>query len=320
MMAVGLFMIIFDFSSMLNPENSIIRYLNSLDGINAASAIKILGTNIFYNGYTGSRNIFYRKKLIPKYGRYKYSLYCDFIPKTVMVFLIGWLPFYNIGDVTKRVWVANLLFAIYNAYGFNNQLEACASNISPDPKERIMVRTFPIKISHLAWNIIAIIIPVFIGFCKDEWADIAVFKYILPFTFLAFAIITILLAGRIKERIPQPPLDKKVNISFWDGMTGVMYNKYKWINTIVGLLDSLGNGMLAFTTILYLYTYFFLKHHLFFLKSPWQCDRCFQPEIPIFVCFQFQFFSFRKTDTDPLVTLLIRKLFCFTDLFRSTLP
>ena len=38
-------------------------------------------------------------------------------------------------------------------------------------------------------------------------------------------------------------------------MTGVMYNKYRWINTIVSLLDSLGNGMLAFTTILYLYTF-----------------------------------------------------------------
>lgn len=62
-------------------------------------------------------------------------------------------------------------------------------------------------------------------------------------------------AGRIKERIPQPPLEKKVSISFWDGMFGVMRNKYKWIQTIVGLLDSLGNGMLAFTTILYLYTF-----------------------------------------------------------------
>ncbi|MBR5619208.1 MAG: MFS transporter, partial [Clostridia bacterium] len=62
-------------------------------------------------------------------------------------------------------------------------------------------------------------------------------------------------AGRIQERIPQPPIDKKVQIKFWDGMFGVMRNKYKWMNTIVGLLDSLGNGMLPFVTILYLYTF-----------------------------------------------------------------
>ena len=62
-------------------------------------------------------------------------------------------------------------------------------------------------------------------------------------------------AGKIKERIPQPPLEKKVKINFWDGMFGVLRNKYRWIQTIVSLLDSLGNGMLAFTTILYLYTF-----------------------------------------------------------------
>lgn len=256
MIIVGLFLIIFDFSPMLNPSNSIIRYINSLDGINSASAIKILGTYIFVNGYGGARNIFWRKKLIPKFGRYKYSLYSDFLPKTVMVFIIGWLPIYkSLGDVATRVWAANLLFSIYNVYTFNNQLETCAQNISPDPKERIWVRTFPIKLSHFIWNIVDALIPVFIGFCRDEWADIAVFKYVIPFTFLFFAALTLFLARRVEERIPQPPIEKKVNISFWDGMTGVLYNKYRWINNIVTLLDSLGNGMLAFTTILYLYTF-----------------------------------------------------------------
>ena len=256
MIAVGLAMITLDFSSLLPAGSALVKYLNSLDGINAASAIKILGTYIFVNGYGGARNIFWRKKLIPKFGRYKYTLYSDFLPKTIMVFLIGWLPFYKtIGDVTTRVWVANLLFAVYNVYAFNNQLETCAQNISPDPQERIWVRTFPIKLSHFVWNIVDILIPVFIGFCRDEWADIAVFKYVIPFTFMFFAGLTLVLARRVRERIPQPPLDRKVNISFWDGMTGVMYNKYRWINTIVSLLDSLGNGMLAFTTILYLYTF-----------------------------------------------------------------
>ncbi len=255
MIAVGLVMLLGDFSGMLNASSGFAGYLNSLEGINCVSAIKILGTNILCNGWGGARNIFWRKKLVPKYGRYKYSLYSDFVPKTIMVFLIGWLPFYNIGDVTRRVWLANLLFSVYNIYGFVNQLETCAENVSPDPKERIMVRTFPIKISHLFHSIVAIIIPVLIGFCKDEWADIAVFKYVVPFTFLFFASLTFVFAGKIKERIPQPPLEKKIQISFWEGMTGVMYNKYKWINTIVGLLDSLGNGMLAFSTILYLYTF-----------------------------------------------------------------
>ena len=252
----GLFLIFFDFTPYLPETNKLVAYLNGLDGISAASAIKIFGTHILWNGWAGARNIFWRKKLIPKFGRYKYSLYCDFLPKTIMVWLIGWLPFYStITDVTTRVWVANLLFSIYNLFGFGNNLETCTQNISPNVRERIFVRSYPIKLSHIFQSIMAIILPAIIDMCPNDWADIAVFKWIIPVTFTVFSLTTMIFAGRIKERIPQPPIEKKVNINFWDGMFGVLRNKYKWIQTIVGLLDSLGNGMLAFTTILYLYTF-----------------------------------------------------------------
>ena len=252
----GLFLIFFDFTPYLPETNKLVAYLNGLEGISAASAIKIFGTHILWNGWAGARNIFWRKKLIPKFGRYKYSLYCDFLPKTIMVWLIGWLPFYStITDVTTRVWVANLLFSIYNLFGFGNSLETCTQNISPNVRERIFVRSYPIKLSHIFQSIMAIILPTIIDMCPNDWADIAVFKWIIPITFTVFSLTTMIFAGRIKERIPQPPIEKKVNINFWDGMFGVLRNKYKWIQTIVGLLDSLGNGMLAFTTILYLYTF-----------------------------------------------------------------
>ena len=252
---LGILMIVLPFDRVLDPNNSLVATLNSFRGISAASSIKILGTFILNSGWKGARNIFWRKKLIPKFGRYKYALYCDYIPMNVMVILIGWLPLYNIQNEVDRVWMANLLFAIYCVYGFGNSLEMCAQNISPNPRERILVRTYPIKLSHLFHSILAILVPVFIGMTKDKWADLAVFKWIIPIIFFVSSTLTIILAGRIKERIPQPPLEAKVNIKIWDGMFGVMRNKYKWTLTIVGLLDSLGNGMLAFTTILYLYTF-----------------------------------------------------------------
>lgn len=252
----GLGLIFGDFSTFLPETNKVVAYLNGLEGITAASAIKIFGTHILWNGWAGARNIFWRKKLVPKFGRYKYSLYCDVIPKTIMVWLIGWLPFYStITDISTRVWVANLLFSIYNLFAFNNNLETCTQNISPNMRERIFVRSYPIKLSHLFQSILAIILPAIIDKCPNDWADIAVFKWIIPVTFTVFAVLTMVFAGKIKERIPQPPLEKKVKINFWDGMFGVLRNKYRWIQTIVGLLDSLGNGMLAFTTILYLYTF-----------------------------------------------------------------
>ncbi|MBR2731784.1 MAG: MFS transporter, partial [Clostridia bacterium] len=134
-------------------------------------------------------------------------------------------------------------------------LEMCAQNISPNVRERIWVRTIPIKLSHFLNSIISILMPVFIGMLRYEWADINLFKYIIPGFFTFCVAVTMIFAGRIKERIPQPPIERKVSISFWDGMFGVMRNKYKWVNTVVGLLDALGNGMLPFATILYLYTF-----------------------------------------------------------------
>ncbi len=255
LIAIGLALIIGDVSALFNPASRFVRYMNSLEGISCASAFKILGTHILYNGWQGARSIFWKKKLIPKYGRYKYSLYSDFIPKCITVVLIGWLPFYKIPDVVTRVWVANLLFAVFNMFGFANNLEICTRNISPNVRERILVRSYPIKISHIFHSILAIILPVIIGALRYEWADINVFRYVIPITFVLSAALTMVFAGRIQERIPQPPIDKKVQIKFWDGMFGVMRNKYKWMNTIVGLLDSLGNGMLPFVTILYLYTF-----------------------------------------------------------------
>ncbi|MBE6719599.1 MAG: hypothetical protein E7571_02945 [Ruminococcaceae bacterium] len=258
MITVGLFMIFFPFQNMLaGSSNRFVQFMNGLKGISCASAIKILGTNIMFNGWVGARNIFWRKKLIPKFGRYKYALYCDAVPKVIMVFVLGWAPYYDIGTYSEvdRVWIANLLFAVYNVFGFANNMETCTQNISPNVRERIFVRSYPIKLSHIFYSIYSMILPIIIGKLKYKWEDIAMFKYVIPISFTIFVVLTLVFAGRVKERIPQPPLEKKVQINFWDGMFGVMRNRYYWIYTVVGLLDSLGNGMLVFTTVLYLYTF-----------------------------------------------------------------
>lgn len=257
MIVLGLVLLIAPVSLLFNQNGAFVTFMNGLEGVNCASAFKIFGTHILWNGWAGSRNIFWRKKLLPKFGRYKYYLYCDFLPKCIMVCVLGWLPLTQaaVPDVVERVWKANLAFAVYSIFAFGNSLEACAQNISPNTRERVLVRTYPIKLSHLAHSILALILPVIIGALPGKWEDINLFRWVVPIAFCSFAFLTMAFAGRIKERIPQPPLEKKVSIGFWDGMFGVMRNKYKWIQTVVGLIDSLGNGMLAFTTILYLYTF-----------------------------------------------------------------
>ncbi len=255
MMLFGISTILFDYSLLFNQASPFITYLNGLEGLSATACFKTFGTHFLYTGWVGARNIFWRKKLVPKYGRYKYSLYCDVIPKCVMVVLVGWLPVYNIPDVATRVWVANLMFATYNVFGFANNMETCTKSISPNLQERILVRSYPVKLSHIFHSILSIFLPAIIGALRHGWADINMYRFVIPITFIASAVFTMYFAGRIQERIPQPPVEKKAQIKFWDGMFGVLKNKYLLINTVVGPIDSLGNGMLPLATILYLFTF-----------------------------------------------------------------
>ncbi len=255
MMLFGISTILFDYSLLFNQASPFITYLNGLEGLSATACFKTFGTHFLYTGWVGARNIFWRKKLVPKYGRYKYSLYCDVIPKCVMVILVGWLPVYNIPDVATRVWVANLMFATYNVFGFANNMETCTKSISPNLQERILVRSYPVKLSHIFHSILSIFLPAIIGALRHGWADINMYRFVIPITFIVSAVFTMYFAGRIQERIPQPPVEKKAQIKFWDGMFGVLKNKYLLINTVVGLIDSLGNGMLPLATILYLFTF-----------------------------------------------------------------
>ena len=251
----GISTILFDYSRLFDQTSSFITYLNGLEGMNATACFKTFGTHFLYTGWVGARNIFWRKKLLPKYGRYKYSLYCDVVPKCIMVFLIGWLPVYKIPDVATRVWVANLMFATYNVFGFANNMETCTKSISPNLQERIYVRSYPVKLSHFSNTVIGVVVTAIIGSLRYEWADINMYRYVIPITFTVLAACTMIFAGRVKERIPQPPIEKKVQIKFWDGMFGVLKNKYLLIKNVVGLIDSLGNGMLPFVTIIYFYTF-----------------------------------------------------------------
>ena len=245
----GLAMILLD-TSLILPE-SIVKLLNGINGVSARSFLKITGVQLFINAYGGLRNILWRKKLVPKFGRYKYALFANFFQKSVMIVLIGWLPIYDVKNVEDRMWMAYLLFMLFDMFQFTNVIEDCTQNISPNPHERMLIRTWPVKLSHFVKNIFDVIVPLF-GIAFD---DIRFYKYVIPAVFIPMGILTLVTVRNITERIPQPPLEKKQKVSFWYGISQVMKNKYNWLNTISALLNSLGNGMISITNVMYFFSF-----------------------------------------------------------------
>ncbi len=247
--AAGAALLIFDASRLFPAGSALVVKMDSLGGINAYSFFKILGVQFLVNGWGGARSIFIRKKLVPKHGRYKFSLYANVVQKCVMVVLLGWLPAYKIADVYERLWIAYLLFSFYGMFDFTNKLESCSENISPNSEERIWMRAYPIKICHLLNSLMASLIPMLGAF-----DDINFYRWVIPGVFLPCAALTMVFAGKFRERIPQPPLEKKQKVPFWYGIFQVMRNKYRWLNMASDLLDTLGNGMIDIVTVIMLYT------------------------------------------------------------------
>ena len=169
--------------------------------------------------------------------------------------LICTLPLYEL-PLTDRVWTLYLLFQFYTIFNYVGFTQSVADNISPNPQERLYVRSFPVKISHFVQNIVNVLLPTIAGaMFIDGIKDIGMFKYLLPVFFIISTVVMFLGLGKIQERIPTPPIEQKEYFSFWHCVSGIFKNKYLWISNIAGLLDSLGNGMLNMKTILLIYTW-----------------------------------------------------------------
>ena len=251
---LGLLLLVFDAAALL-PET----LRQSLDakwpGIDAVSLFKIFGAHFLINGWGGFRGIIIRKLLLKKFGRYKLFAYANIVQGVVVAMLICWLPLYEL-PMTERVWKLFLLFQFYTMFTFVGHTEKVAKAISPDQQERLIINSIPVKLSHLVQNIVNFLLPTIAGaMFVDGIRDRDMFRYLLPPFFLASAVIMFISLHGIKERIPAPPIEKKEYFSFWTCVGGIFKNKYLWINKMVELLDSLGNGMLGVQTILLIYTW-----------------------------------------------------------------
>ncbi len=250
---LGILFLVLDFSVIIPWPKALENYVNSLPGLNMRSTLKIFAAHWLVTGWGGARNIFIRKRWLPKFGRYKLFAYPNVIPCVILVLLICWLPLYK-NPLTERVWQLFLLFQLYGMYGYRGGATSISSTISPNPHERMLVRCYPEKLSHLLNSVIMFLMPI-ITVYTGGLTNINTFKYVIPIMMMICTVVMFRGLGSIQERIPQPPIEKKKYIPFWDGINGVLKNKYRWINAISGLIDALGNGGLAVKTIVLIYTW-----------------------------------------------------------------
>ncbi len=254
--AIGLALVVFDFAKILPIPVELSDYIATIPGMTVRSVLKIFGAHFLTKGYFGIRNIVMRKVFLPKYGRFKFYFYPSFIPAVICILLICWLPLYDwyATDQAERIWILHLLFCVYGGFGFTGGATNIAHHISPNSHERMLVRCYPEKLGHIFKSILTILLPIVTAW-TGGLTNINTYKYAIPFLVIINTIAMYAGLRNIKERIPQPPIEKKKYIPFWDGIHGVIKNKYRWINAISGMIDALGNGGIAAKSIVLIYTW-----------------------------------------------------------------
>lgn len=252
---LGVLFLIFDFSAIIPFPASVNAYVTSLPGMTMKTVLKLFAAHWINVGWGGARAIFIRKKWLPKLGRYKLFAYFNVLPCMILVILICWLPLYN-NPLTERIWQIFLLFQLYGMYTFTDSAINISGTISPDAHERMLVRAYPEKLSHLLNTILVVsAVPMLASALTGDLTNINTYRYIIPIMMMICTVIMFAGLGNIKERIPQPPVEKKKYIPFWDGVHGIFRNKYIWVNALSSLIDALGNGSLGIKDIILIYTW-----------------------------------------------------------------
>ncbi|MBO4894068.1 MAG: MFS transporter [Clostridia bacterium] len=252
---LGVLFLVFDFSTIFSIPASFESYVTSLPGMNVRSLFKLFAAHWIAVGWGGARAIFIRKKWLPKLGRYKLFAYFNVLPCMLFVLLISWLPLYE-KPLTERIWQLFLLFQLYGIYPCWDGAVNISNTISPDPHERMLVRAYPEKLSHLLNSILVeSMLPILAAALTGDITNINTYRYIIPIMMMVCTVVMFAGLGNIKERIPQPPVEKKKYIPFWNGVHGIFKNKYIWINALSELIDALGNGSLGIKDIILIYTW-----------------------------------------------------------------
>ena len=251
---LGIVFLIFDFAKIIPFPRAVVEYFDGLPGLNLRSSLKIFAAHWVCTGYGGLRNIFIRKRWLKKLGRYKLFAYTNVLPCMLLYILICWLPLYN-NPLTERVWQLYLLFSLKDQFGYTNSALCISSTISPNAHERMLVRCYPEKLSHLLNSLLVDTAFPIIAAYTGGLTNINTFRYIIPVMIMFCTVIMFKGLGSIQERIPQPPVEKKKYIPFWEGINGVMKNKYRWINALSGMIDALGNGTVGIQDMILIFTW-----------------------------------------------------------------
>lgn len=207
---------------------------------------QILGNILVINGLTGYINWFIRKKFCAKYGRLKPFIMLCGIPAAILMLIIPFLPVQNLSYTHKMV-VLHFAFTLMNYFyqafiGINGMV----TFMTPNSQERQRLYSIVPIVTGLFPSIIGMFFPILIA-STGGYLSLTTYKVFVPIFCFVGVVITLAIA-KCKERIIEPPMEKRKTVTFWRGAKQVLQNKYFWItniSNIIGQWQGLVGNLLA---------------------------------------------------------------------------
>jgi hypothetical protein len=212
---------------------------------------KLIGINLVMNIFPTWYNMFWRRLLLMKMGRFKPFQYINTLPYIITFCMIVYTPFDKY-DMDTRFWVMSLYFSIHYMFGVSN-VGGATNNCSPNEQERMEILAWPGTVANGINSIFGFLVPA-LGTYFSQFGGTQGLEYLravpLPFMLAGWAL-QFLMFHHCHERIVMPQVEQKPDFNFWTGADAAMRNKYKWLQSVAGVIDSLGNGTTSVMGLVY---------------------------------------------------------------------
>ncbi len=179
-------------------------------------------------------NWFVRRKFCEKHGRFKpFILLCG-IPCAFLISAIPYLPVQNM-TYTNKLIVLHFAFTLMS-YFYNNYtgVNTLVTFMTPNSQERQKLHSIVPIISGFFSSVVGALLPI-IADLTGGYLSLQTYKVFIPIFTISGAVMS-LLAVFCKERIIEPPMEKRERVTFFKGAKNVLKNKYFWITNISNVI------------------------------------------------------------------------------------
>ena len=195
---------------------------------------QLIGNILLVSGVTNYLTWAIRRAFSAKHGRLKPFLVICGIPSALIMSIIPYLPLLDM-SYTKRLIVLHFAFTLMNYfYGNLTNLTGLVAFITPNSQERQRLYSIVPIITGLFPSLIGMFLPMLIS-VTGGYLNLKTYRVFVPI-FCFTGILVSLAIVKCKERVIEPPIEKRKKVTFFQGAKNVLKNKYFWIINVSNTL------------------------------------------------------------------------------------